>query len=84
MGGGARLAGLWKILRNCPKGEFVLGVVWATQPETAKLKDALKVSEQHLDTLSIVPGAFERLCPSKRSCEVASVLVDAAWNPALR
>jgi hypothetical protein len=41
------------------------------------------MSEQHLDTLSIVPGAFEGFDPSKRSCDVASVLVDVTWNFAL-
>jgi hypothetical protein len=38
------------------------------------------VSEQHLDTLSIVPGAFEGFGPGKRSCDVAGVLVDATWE----
>ena len=42
------------------------------------------MSEQHLDTLSIVPGAFEGFGPGTRSCDVAGVLVDATWNPALR
>jgi hypothetical protein len=46
-------------LCNSREGELVLRAAWAAQPEATQPQDALEVSEQHLDALSIVPGALE-------------------------
>src|SRR6266516_1334311 len=47
-------------------------------------KDALEVSEEHLDPLALVPRLLERRSASKGAGEIAGALIDAARNPANR
>jgi hypothetical protein len=42
-----------------------LRATWATQAEATEPQDSFEVREQHLDTLSIVPGALESFGPGR-------------------
>src|SRR6266849_2425317 len=71
------------VLSDGAEQELVLCATRATEPKATEPKDALQMSEQHLDALAIAARLLERFGARERTGGVAGVLVDAAGDFAL-
>jgi hypothetical protein len=73
-----------KVLRDRCQRELELSAARPTQSQTPKPQNALEMSKQHLNALSVTPRSFECLSLGQLASNVASLLVDAARHPAER
>src|SRR4029077_16297565 len=64
--------------------ELILRATWPAQPQTTQPQDALEMGEQHLDAFAVAARLLKSFGVNERTGGIASVLIDAARDFALR
>ena len=72
-----------QVLGNGGQRELVLCAARTAKPKAVQLENAFEMGEQHLDPFAIAARSLEGFSAGQRTGNIASALVDAAWDFAL-